>query len=276
MPHFSANLNWLYSEVPFPNRAAQAAADGFSAVECLFPYQELSASEFHVQLTDQALDLVLFNTPPGNWAKGERGLAIHEEKQAEFRQSFLEVALPYALVTHCPRLHVMAGVMGPDDSSQRLQDTFLENLAWACRQAAVHHLGLVIEPINPMDMPNYFLTHQAQAHALVQTLDAANLGVQMDLYHCHRVEGQVTQEVLHWVPSGRVHHMQIAGFPGRHEPIGGDIDYPSLFALLDTLGYEGHVGCEYQPTTTTRAGLLQWWPDQRKILHGARKNQTTI
>ena len=275
MPQFSANLSWLYFEVPFPDRVTQAAADGFSAVECLFPYQELSAQEFRSRLSDQALDLVLFNAPPGNWAQGERGLAIHEERQAEFRQSFLEVALPYALATHCPCLHIMAGLMGQDDSPQRLRDTFLENLAWACRQAAVHHLGLVIEPINPIDMPNYFLTHQAQAHTLVQAIDAANLGVQMDLYHCHRVEGQVAQEVLQWVPSGRVHHIQIAGFPGRHEPAGGDIDYPYLFTLLDTLGYAGHVGCEYRPATTTREGLLRWWPAQRTI-HGTRRNQTAI
>lgn len=260
MPRFAANISWLYTEVPFVERMALAAEDGFAAVECLFPYEEMDARNCQLLLECAHLPLVLFNAPPGNWAHGDRGLASIPQRRHEFRRTFLDIALPYAVKTHCPRLHIMAGILPPDGERQRAHDCFLDNLAWASQEAAPLGIGLVIEPINPQDMPGYFLTHQAQAHQIVQLIGASHLGVQMDLYHCQQVEGMAMQQLRHYLPSGAIHHLQIAGHPGRHEPIAGTIPYPELFAFLDEQSWPGYVGCEYRPNTQTRMGLDQWKP----------------
>jgi len=272
MLHFSANLSWLYTEASFSERFALAHADGFSAVECLFPYQHLDAHHLTEQLQQFKLDLVLFNTPPGDWPKGDRGLAARPERKNEFRQGFVDIALPYAIATRCPRLHIMSGCCYPHDDLLLLQNTLLDNLAWACHQAAVHGLAVTLEPINPVDMPHYFLTRQAQAHQLVEWVGATNLGVQMDLYHCHRVEGHILEQIHRWLPTGKVKHMQVAGFPGRHEPIPGDIDYPAAFQLIEALGYQGYIGCEYQPAQTTQAGLPLWWTPEKFSAASGKKD----
>ena len=146
--------------------------------------------------------------------------------------------------------------------------TYTANLAWAAREAAAAGLALTIEPINPRDMPGYLLNRQDEAHALVQTIGAPNLAVQMDLYHCQIVEGDLATKLKQYLPTGRVGHLQIAGVPDRHEPDTGEVNYPYLFDLIDALGYTGHIGCEYRPRAGTSAGLT-WlsdlpWGDSRQ------------
>ncbi len=265
MPRFAANLSWLYGEAPFEQRPALAHRDGFTAVECLFPYETMNAGRFRTQLDQQALSLVLFNAPPGDWMRGDRGMAIFPERQEEFRRHLLDTALPYADITGCQRLHIMAGVLSPEDNPERAREMFLENLSWACNQVTSHTVSLVIEPINDTDMPGYFLTRQEQAHRLVADINSPRLGVQMDLYHCQRMEGQVWDEIMRYLPGGKVHHMQIAGHPGRHEPLAGTIPYPAIFDLVDRLGYPGYLGCEYSPLAQTQDGLAQWLPSNFKL-----------
>ena len=169
----------------------------------------------------------------------------------------------YADALRCPRVHVMAGIAATGVEPARHRDTYLANLAWAARQAP--HLELLIEPINPRDIPGYLLNRQDEAHAVVQEVGATNVKVQMDLYHCQIVEGDVAMKLRRYIPAGRVGHIQIAGVPERHEPDIGELNHPYLFELLDTLGYAGHVGCEYRPRAGTTAGLgwLRAWQERR-------------
>ncbi len=250
MPRFAANLSWMYGELPFIGRLAAAARDGFGAVECLFPYEQ-QAAQLNDERLAHGLQWVLMNAPPGDFAAGDRGLACLPGRDAEFRASVAQ-GLAYAQALHCPRLHLMAGCVpdGADRAALRL--TYLRNLAWAAGQAADRHLDILIEPINARDMPGYFLNRQADAHAVVAEVGAPNLKVQMDLYHCAVVEGDVAAALRLHVPSGRVGHMQIAGVPHRYEPDEGDT---ALFDLIDALGYQGHIGCEYRPRAGTSAGL---------------------
>ncbi len=262
MPRFAANLSWLYTEHPLPDRFAAAARDGFDGIELLFPHEH-PARELRARLDDQGLCWVLFNAPPGNWAAGERGLAALPGREDEFRSSIGE-ALECAHTLGCSRIHVMAGLLHNPAEADRQWGVYRRNLAWAAEQAAAAQVQVLIEPINPVDMPRYLLTRQADAHRLVAEIGAPNLVVQMDLYHCQMVEG----EVMSWI-SGALHpqrgpsrigHMQVAGVPGRHEPESGLIDYPAVFDLIDQLGYTGWIGCEYQPRRhgepeATRHGL---------------------
>lgn len=262
MPKFAANLSMMYTEHAFLDRFKAAADDGFDAVEYLFPYEHPRA-ELAARLADNGLRQVLFNAPPGDWVAGERGMACLGERRDEFRRGILEQALPYALALKCPRVHVMAGLMPLGLERAALRATYIANLAWAAHEAASVGIDVLIEPINRRDIPGYLLNRQDDAHEIVQEVAAPNVKVQMDLYHCQIVEGDVAMKLRKYLPTGRVGHLQIAGVPDRHEPDLGELNYPYLFGVIDALGYEGHIGCEYRPRAGTSAGLGWLRPHQQ-------------
>lgn len=253
MPRFAANLSFLYTEHAFLDRYAAARDDGFEAVEMLFPYdhaEDLLAR----QLRDHGLRQVLMNAWPGDWSAGDRGLACMPGREAEFRRS-VDQAVAYAVALQCPRVHVLAGLVPEGADRAPLQALYVRNLAWAAQRAGDAGIGLTIEPINRRDMPGYFLNRQDHAHDVVAEVGAPNLQVQMDLYHCQVVEGDLSAKLRQYLPGGRVGHLQVAGVPDRGEPDAGEVHYPHLFELIDALGYTGHVGCEYRPRAGTSAGL---------------------
>lgn len=251
MPNFAANLSMMYTEVPFMERFAAAAADGFRAVEFLFPY-DFEAREIRAALDAAALQQVLFNAPPGDWNAGERGTCSLPGREAEFRDG-VDKAIEYAKVLGCPRIHLMAGLC-PDAANRDVQlATYIENLGQAAEKLAAAGLTGLLEPINTRDIPGFLLNTQAQALAAINAVGADNLKVQMDLYHCQIVEGDLAKKITANLPW--VDHFQIAGVPDRHEPDLGEVNYPYLFGLIDELGFDGWIGCEYRPKGATSAGL---------------------
>jgi 2-dehydrotetronate isomerase len=262
MPKFAANLSFLYQGLPFLERVGAAARDGFKAVECLFPF-DTPPKDLRAALAGHEMRIVLHNAPVGGadaagfasaWQHGERGTACIPGKAAEFRASLL-YALAYARAVGCPRVHVLSGIAPEGVALELLNETLRSNLRWAVKQAAQSDVTLMIEPLNTRDVPGYFLTSQAQAHAIVQDIGSQHLQVQMDLYHCQIMEGDLATKLRQYLPTGRVGHIQVAGVPGRHEPDVGEVNFPYLFGLMDELGYEGWVGCEYKPVGDTSAGL---------------------
>jgi 2-dehydrotetronate isomerase len=276
MPKFAANLSMMYPELPFLERFEAAAKDGFQAVEFLFPYgfdrQELAA-----RLKANGLKQVLFNAPPGGtdaasiaeaWEKaGDRGTAAVPGREAEFRAGVL-LALDYAEALDCPRIHLMAGLVAAGQEREDLRPTCVANLRWAAGEAAKRGRDVLIEPINTRDVPRFFLNRQDHAHEIIAEVGASNLKVQMDLYHCQIVEGDVAMKIRKYLPGGAVGHFQIAGVPERHEPDIGEMNYPYLFAVIDEVGaacgWDGWIGCEYRPRQGgqpggTTAGL-GWLP----------------
>ncbi|SMF41389.1 2-oxo-tetronate isomerase [Pseudogulbenkiania subflava] len=256
MPQFAANLTMMYTEHDFLDRFAAAARDGFRAIEYLFPY-DYPAADIATRLDAHGLTQALFNLPPGDWAAGERGIAALPGREAEFAAS-LERALDYAHATGCRRLHAMAGLVPQGADLAAMRTTFVTNLRLAARRCAEHGITLLIEPINQRDMPGYFLSYQQQAHDIVAEVDEPNLKVQMDWYHCQIMEGDIAMRLRRHLAG--VGHVQIAGVPERHEPDSGELNYPYLFALLDELGYDGYIGCEYRPRAGTSAGLGWFQP----------------
>ncbi|HEY4068492.1 MAG TPA: 2-oxo-tetronate isomerase [Burkholderiaceae bacterium] len=254
MPRFAANLSMMYAEHAFLDRFEAAARDGFTAVEFMFPYEH-PAHEIAARLDGHGLTQVLFNAPPGDAAAGERGIAALPARRDEFRRGFIEQALPYAAALRCPRVHVMAGLMASAAARPEMRAAYVDNLAWAAREAAAIGVDVLIEPINRRDIPNYLLNRQDDAHEIIGDVNAPNLKVQMDLYHCQVVEGDVAMKLRKYLMGGRVGHLQIAGVPDRHEPDLGELHHPYLFRLIDELGWSGHIGCEYRPRAGTSAGL---------------------
>lgn len=251
MPRFAANLTMMYTEHAFLDRFAAAAADGFQAVEYLFPY-DFPAAELKARLDAHGLKQVLFNAPPGDWAAGERGLASLPGREDEFRRG-VERALDYARVLGNDRIHVMAGLILPDQSREQHRDVYLRNLGDAARTARADGVTIVIEPINTRDMPGFFLNRQDDAQAVRAEVNEPNLKVQFDCYHCQIVEGDLATKLKRDIDG--IGHIQIAGVLERHEPDIGELNYPYLFDLIDTLGYAGWIGCEYRPRAGTSAGL---------------------
>ena len=269
MPRFAANLSLLYTELPFLDRFEAAARDGFEAVEYLFPYA-FDLAELLARLKANGLQQVLFNAPPGGtdapgidaaWAAGARGTASVPGREAEFRAG-VELALRYADALDCPRIHCMAGLLSESaagaDQESAARSVYVSNLRWAATEAAKSGRTILIEPINPRDMPRFFLNRQDEAHAVVQEVGAPNLQVQMDLYHCRIVEGDVAMKLRQYLPTGRVGHLQIAGVPERHEPDVGELNCAYLFEVIDEVaaqcGWQGWVGCEYRPRLGAEPG----------------------
>ena len=251
MPKFAANLSLMYNEYDFLDRFAAAARDGFTGVEFLFPYSFV-VGDIQARLKDNGLTQALFNCPPGDWAAGERGIASLPGREEEFKRG-IERALGYAHVLGNTRLHVMAGISQPGQDRGRHLEVYLRNLSYAAQQAASHGITILIEPINTRDMPGYFLNRQDDAHAICGEVAAPNLKVQFDIYHCQIVEGDVAMKMRRDIAG--IGHIQIAGVPERHEPDIGELNYPYLFNLMDKLGYDGWVGCEYRPKAGTSEGL---------------------
>ncbi len=251
MPKLAANLSMLFTEVPFLERFAAAARAGFTGVEFLFPYGH-APEDLAEALRANGLEQALFNLPPGDWQAGERGLAALPGRETEF-QAGLDRALPYAQALGCRRVHMMAGI--PPEGADRLtcRDVYVSNLRAAAAFFAPHGVSVLAEPINSRDVPGYFLNHQSQAVALLEAAGAANTGLQMDFYHCQIVDGDLASHLR--ANFTQIRHVQIAGVPERHEPDSGEVNYPYLFDLLDELGYDGWVGCEYRPAGDTLAGL---------------------
>ena len=259
MPRFAANLSLLFNELPFLDRFAAARAAGFDAVEFQFPYA-FEAEQIAARLQRYDLELVLHNLPPGDWAAGERGLACDPRRSAEFEDG-VGLALDYALELGVRRLHCMAGRLPPNLSHERAHAAYVANLRHAAARCREHGITLLIEPINDRDMPGYFLAGTRQAAAVIEEVGAPNLGLQYDIYHMQRMEGELAETIRRHLPA--IGHVQLADVPGRHQPGTGEINFPFLFRLLDELGYEGWVGCEYLPQGGTQASL-GWLEDERK------------
>ena len=254
MPRFAANLSWLYAELPWPERFAAAAADGFTAVEILSSYA-WPIDTLKAWLSAHAFQLVLINAPPGGtdaasiaaaWASPLKGTACVPGREAEF-DAGITLALQYAAALGCPRIHVMAGVLPDGVDRAAAQTTYIDNLRRAAAEADGAGIDLMIEPINLRDIPGFFLNRQDHAHELIDAIGSTRVKVQLDLYHCQIVEGDLAMTLRRHLPTGRIGHVQIAGVPGRNEPDLGEVNYPYLFALLDELGFDGWVGCEYRP-----------------------------
>ncbi len=272
MPQFAANLSMMYPDMDFLDRFEAAAKDGFKAVEYLFPYA-YAAEELAARLKGNGLQQVLFNMPPGGiddastldaWEKGDRGTACLPGRETEYKAG-VNRAMRYAEILDCPRIHAMAGVLPAGVSRDQAQAALVANLKWSCQAVRAQGLDVLLEPINLRGIPGFFVNRQDHAHEILAQVNEPNLKVQMDLFHCQIVEGDVTTKLERYFPTGNVGHLQIADVPLRHEPGTGELNWPYVFDLIDRLsaewGWEGWIGCEYVPADTTSGGTsrgLSW------------------
>ncbi|WP_160152649.1 hydroxypyruvate isomerase [Microbulbifer sp. ALW1] len=251
MPKFTANLSMLFTEVDFLDRFKAAADAGFKGVEYLFPY-DYSAQEIKQRLDENGLTQVLHNLPAGDWAAGERGIACHPDRVDEFRAGVAK-AIEYATALGCKQVNCLAGIVPAGVSKEEARQTFIQNLRFAADNLGAAGILLIAEPINTRDIPGFFLNRTEQALEIFDEVGSHNLKLQYDIYHMQIMEGDLAPTIEKHIDS--IAHVQLADNPGRHEPGTGEINYPFLFQHLDKLGYQGWIGCEYKPKTTTLEGL---------------------
>ncbi len=249
MPKFAANLTMMFSEYEPLERFERAAEAGFKFVEYLFPYK-FDAAQLKQHIDGLGLKQVLLNCPPGNRDAGDRGIAIFPDRRDEFKKT-IDTALSYAEALEVDRLHVMAGIPGAGHDPKRLYETYVENIRYAAKQVSGRQV--LLEPLNAKDAPGYFICNQDLTVDIIKEIGEPNVRLQFDFYHCQIMQGNLAARFENLFDY--VGHVQIAGVPGRHEPDTGEINYPYLFDLMDRLGYDGYVGCEYVPRDTTEAGL---------------------
>jgi len=251
MPKFAANLSMLFTEAPFLDRFSAARQAGFTGVEYLFPY-EYDAVELRRRLDDNGLTQVLHNLPAGDWAAGERGVAVLPERKQEFRDGVAR-GVEYATQLGCRQVNCLVGLTPAGPAPELSEETLIDNLGYAARELEREGIRLLIEPVNTNDIPGFHLNRTAQAVGLIEAVGSGNLFIQYDAYHMQIMEGDLARTIERNLE--RIAHIQLADNPGRHEPGTGEINYSFLFGFLDAVGYDGWIGCEYKPAARTDAGL---------------------
>ncbi|MDR6583841.1 hydroxypyruvate isomerase [Herbaspirillum sp. BH-1] len=261
MTRLAANLTMLFTEQPFLERFKAAADAGFKGVEFLFPYA-FAPQQIADQLRTHRLQLVLHNLPAGNWDAGERGIACHPDRVAEFRAG-VDEAIRYAKALEVPQLNCLVGILPPGVAREAAREVLVGNLKYAASKLKEQGIRLLIEPINHFDIPGFFLNTTRQAVELILATGSDNLFVQYDIYHMQRMEGELANTLK--ANLSLIGHVQLADNPGRGEPGSGEINYRYLFGWLQEIGYRGWIGCEYKPQAGTVAGL--GWMAQHGLQH---------
>ena len=251
MPKFAANLTMLFNEVGFLDRFEAAADAGVKGVEYLFPYA-FKKEELAEKLDRYGLTQVLHNLPAGNWEAGERGIACDPSRVGEF-QDGVGRAIEYAQALGCKQVNCLAGKTPAGADAGRMRETFIENLRFAAGELKTAGIRLLVEPINTYDIPGFYLNRTAQAAEILAAVGSDNLFIQYDIYHAQRMEGELANTIKRYLP--QIAHIQLADNPGRNEPGTGEINWRCLFDFIDRSGFDGWIGCEYKPATTTREGL---------------------
>ncbi len=251
MPKLAANLTMMFNEVDFLDRFDAAARAGFRAVEFGLPYDyEREAITERLQSND--LVVALHNLPAGDWDAGERGIATDPSRVGEF-QDGVGLAVEYAKALGCGKINCLSGIPPQGADADELRATLVSNLGFAAAQLGEAGIRLLVEPINTRDIPGFYLNYSDQALSVIDEVGSDNLWLQYDVYHMQIMEGDLIPSMREKL--GRIGHIQIADTPGRHEPGTGEVNYPNVFAAIDDMGYDGWIGCEYIPLTTTEEGL---------------------
>ena len=255
MPKLAANLTMMFNEVEFLERFDAAAGSGFQAVEFGLPYDH-EKEAIAERLGSNGLAVALHNLPAGDWAAGERGIATDSARIGEF-QDGVGLAIEYAKVLGCGKINCLSGIPPAGADADKLRATLVSNLGFAASRLGEAGIRLLVEPINTRDIPGFYLNYSKQALSIIDEVGSENLSLQYDVYHMQIMEGDLIPTMRENLAS--IGHIQIADTPGRHEPGTGEINYSNVFSAIDDMGYDGWIGCEYIPQTSTEEGL--GWSD---------------
>ena len=250
MLRFSANLGFLWPDRPLLDRIDAAGKAGFKAIELHWPYA-VPAEEVAAACKRHDITLLGINTNVGSGDDAHVGLAAVPGREKDFEALF-DQSLAYAVTAGGNAIHAMAGRV-PEDERSAATKVIVENLKRAAPKAAAKGLTVLLEPLNPYDMPGYYYSRVEEALAVMDQVEAPNVKVMFDAYHV----GRVGDDVLGFLDRyrDRIGHIQIAAVPSRAEPDEGTLDYRPVFEQIEAIGYDGWIGAEYKPRAGTDEGL---------------------
>tara|TARA_B100001146_G_scaffold224438_1_gene242359 strand:+ start:28113 stop:28874 length:762 start_codon:yes stop_codon:yes gene_type:complete len=241
----------LFNEVKFIDKFKLASKNGFKGIEYLFPY-DYSKSDIKDQLSDNNLSQILFDFPAGNFAEGERGIAIFPERKNEFREG-VHKAIDYATFLNCERLTVLVGIADEKYTTEQYNETLIENLLYAAGQVKNTNITILVEALNTIDAPNYFVSSTSHCKEIITAVNLPSVKIQYDIYHMQIMEGDIIRTFEN--NFDKIGHIQIADNPGRNEPGTGELNYKKIFEYLNNSDYDGWIGCEYAPKNNTLESL---------------------
>ena len=250
MINFAANLSMMFTESDFMKRFQLASQKGFKGVEYLFPY-DYKKEDIKNELEKNNLKQILFDFPAGDFASGDRGIAIFPDRKSEFQEG-VHKALEYATFLDCKRLTVLVGINDGRFSDKELNDTLIENVSYASEQTIDRDITVLVEGLNLIDAPNYFVSNTNHCKEIIDAVDRKNVKIQYDIYHMQIMEGDILRTFEN--NKSQIGHIQIADNPGRNEPGTGELNYSNIFSFLDK-NYDGWIGCEYNPKKSTDDSL---------------------
>ncbi len=259
MPRFSANISMLFCEHDLVDRPRAAKHAGFESFEVQFPYGLEIADWLDIRRGTR-MPIALFNVPAGDLTTGGQGLAAIPGREHAFQEA-VATAARYAEALKPAVVNVLPGAPSKEFERERCMATLVANLNHAAMVMANLGVGVVLEPVNTRDRPDFFLSNSAEALSVIDWADHANVSLQYDVYHMQIMEGDLNATLERII--GRIGHIQFADPPGRHEPGTGEVNFPNLFAILDRLGYDGWVGAEYNPSRPTEE-TLSWLEPYRR------------
>jgi len=247
MVKFSANLGFLWADIPLPAAILAAKSAGFDAVECHWPY-DTAATEIVKALDDTGLAMLGINTFKGDDKSGGFGLSAVPGQQAAARLA-IDQAIFFAAQIGAEAVHVMAGKA----AGAGAKTVFEANLTYACTKALNYDLTILIEPLNPYDAPGYFLNSLEQAAQIIARSGLKNLKLMFDCYHVGRTEGDIIGHLRALYPI--IGHIQFASVPSRQRPDQGKVDFAEIFSVIDGMGWTRPIGAEYKPIGKTEDSL---------------------
>ena len=257
--HLSANLSMLFFEVPMVERMALAAEAGFASVEIQFPEADAIPALARASETLE-LPVTLINVPRGEG--DEVGLAALPGREEEFRAA-MERCAAQAKTLRVAKTNILAGRPPAGADREACLSCLTDNLRRAGDLFGAIGVKVMVEPVNPVDVPGFFLTSLDAALEALERSDHPNLYLQFDFYHMAITEPDLVSAIRRAGP--RIGHVQFADTPGRHQPGTGTIDFAGAMAALKETGYDGAISAEYRPRGETSAGL-GWMRDFREMM----------
>ncbi len=253
---YAANCSLLFTEVPLLERPAAAKEAGFEAVEFWWPWPDRpvpadgEVDAFVRAISDSGVSLVSLNFYAGDLDGPDCGVVSLPDRAAEFRDN-VPVTRGIGEQLGGAGFNALYGAREDAVDPRGRGEVALGNLTFAADAAARIGGTVLLEPLSgPKPYP---LRTAVDVFSVLDRVERPNVGFLCDLFHLAN-NGDDPATVLS-AYGDRVAHVQVADWPGRHEPGTGILDLPSLLAAIDDTGYEGYVSLEYVPSTDTLDSL---------------------
>jgi hydroxypyruvate isomerase len=237
---FSVMLWTLEKQDPFDRSLEIVSEAGYQGVELTGEFQKWSSDDRQrVMAKMRSLGLVF------DMLSGVKPGFADPNGSSEFMAA-ATAQMTAAKLLESPQINLKSGNRIDSVSRSAQHAASIENLKRAADLAAANQVQVVVEPIDPLENPNMYLTSVSEAFEIIRAVGSPHVKVLYDFYHEQRAYGNLIEKLEQNIDLvGLIH---IADVPGRHEPGTGEIDYPNIYHKLGQLKYDKFITMEFYPT----------------------------